>query len=107
MNFILIILIFILITILIPLGITYFILNKIKQKKWYAYLTLFPFFSYVSFFIYAVLGLLDIDLGFFKYDGEVFGLETLFIMYYYITLIPFIILFIMSAIIWIYKSFKK
>lgn len=107
MNSTLIILMFILLTILIPFGITHFILNKVKQKKWYAYLTLFPFFSYILFFVYSVIELLEVDLGFFKYNGEVFDLETLFVMYYYTTLLPFLVIFVLSSIIWIYQSFKK
>lgn len=43
------------------------------------------------------------DLGYFKYRGDIYDLETLFIIYYYTLSIPMITIFIISLSFWIYK----
>lgn len=83
----------------IPLIITYVIL---KRKNIYKYLNLFSGFS----LMFSFAGLMSAnyyDIGYFKYRGNIYDLETLFIIYYYTLSIPMIAIFIISLSFWIYK----
>src|SRR5690554_2640869 len=93
MSSFIIISIFLLVSLILPLLLTFLIIRK---NKVYKYFTFVSFFSLIFAFI-TLISRLSNKLGYFKFKNEVYDLETLLIIYYYIFTIP-IILIIISKI---------
>ena len=103
MSSFIIISIFLLVSLILPLLLTFLIIRK---NKVYKYFTFVSFFSLIFAFITLFSGLSD-KLGYFKFKNEVYDLETLLIIYYYIFTIPIILIFILSLLFWINNYFKN
>src|SRR5690554_178260 len=103
MNCIIIISFFLLVSLVFPLLLTFLIIRKGKAYK---YLTFVSFFS-ILFSFFTLFGRISDKLGYFKFKNEVYDLETLLIIYYYIFTIPMILIFILSLLFWINSCLKK
>ncbi|KAA5535815.1 hypothetical protein [Paenimyroides baculatum] len=103
MNGFLIIGTFLLVSFLIPVFISYLIL---KKSAAYKYFTIVFFLSVLSSFIGLLFGGI-FNLGYFKFKGEIYDIETLFIIYYYQLSLPFLIVFLLSLLYWILKITNK
>lgn len=103
MSSFIIISIFLLVSLILPLLLTFLIIRK---NKVYKYFTFVSFFSLIFAFITLISGLNN-KLGYFKFKNEVYDLETLLIIYYYIFTIPIILIFILSLLFWINNYFKN
>jgi len=103
MSSFIIISIFLLVSLILPLLLTFLIIRK---NKVYKYFTFVSFFSLIFAFITLISGLSN-KLGYFKFKNEVYDLETLLIIYYYIFTIPIILIFILSLLFWINNYFKN